>query len=198
MSRVKLCHTEAASPVESRSLIFKNIAYFEMNLSLTPASIYCLIDIVNLQGIYSQPALGNHQTESAIAQTLSDEEQNQCETALLDAVNTIEDGRAVQVVDITSVDLSTRYSDYPINSPLGVVIQMEGQATADVLSSDQFMTSVSTGIIQQCEPVSLVDFDMNETDWTVVYGLVDGTIVQFECLTPGPGPDAKWGQEFCF
>ncbi|MEO0688327.1 MAG: hypothetical protein AAFY76_25515 [Cyanobacteria bacterium J06649_11] len=168
-----------------------------MNLSLIPASIYCLIALVNLQGIYSRSALGNHQTESTIAQTLSDEEQSQCETALLDAVNTIQDGRAVQVVGITSVDLSTRYSDYPTDAPLGVIIQMEGQATADVLSSDQFMTSVSTGIIQQCGPVSLVDFDMNGTDWTVVYGLVNGTVAQFECLTPGPSPDAKWGQEFC-
>lgn len=180
-------------------LLFQKVYLgFQMNYRLVSASTYLLVALISLPGLYVRPALGNHQAESTIAQASSNEEQRQCENAISNAVNTIEDGRAVQVVEVAPVNLSERFDDYPANAPAGVVLRLEGPATANVLSSDQFMTSVSTGIIEACGPVSLVDFQMNATDWTVVFGLVDGNIVPFECLTPGPGPDAQWGQRFCF
>ena len=128
---------------------------------------------------------------------MSEEMQQQCTLALSEAVTALEEGRDVQVADVVSIDISQGYSDYPADAPIGVVFRMNGQAAADVMNSHQFMTTISTQLITECQPVSLVDFQVNYTDWSAKYGLVNGNVIAFECVEPGVGAYTQWGQEFC-
>ncbi|MBE7380476.1 MAG: hypothetical protein F6J95_003565 [Leptolyngbya sp. SIO1E4] len=134
----------------------------------------------------------------ALAQTSPEEIEQQCQIAALEAVSTIEDGRNVQVVDVIGIDLSSGYVGYPANAPMGAIIRLDGSATSDVLSSPQFMATVSSQIITQCQPVSLIEFQMNYTGWAEIYGLVDDSVVAFKCMEADTDANrAPWGQRFC-
>ncbi|MEO1124640.1 MAG: hypothetical protein AAFX95_11200 [Cyanobacteria bacterium J06639_16] len=141
---------------------------------------------------------------SAESELFSDELQSseksteqECRAAFTEAVNTIENGRRVEVVDIVSIDLSRGHRGYPANAPVGIILAMEGQATADVLNSHQFMNNISSQIIEDCQPVSLVEFQMYSTDWAETYGLVNGNVVLFSCIEAGIGANPRWGQVVC-
>ncbi|NEZ61056.1 hypothetical protein [Adonisia turfae] len=133
----------------------------------------------------------------AFAQAMSEEMQQQCSQLVSEAVNSLEEGRDVQVADVVITDISKGYANYPADAPIGVVFRMNGQAAADVMNSHQFMTTISTQLITECQPVSLVDFQVNYTDWSSKYGLVSGSVTRFECVEPGVGINLQWGQEFC-
>ena len=139
----------------------------------------------------------NVRDNEVLAQVSPEALVRRCETVVADAANVIEDGRSAQVVDIMAIELVELYSDYPADAPIGVILRLEGTAAADILSSSQFMNTVSDQVITQCQPVSLVEFQMNDTDWSEVYGLVRDEVVAFECVEAGVGASVVWGQTYC-
>jgi hypothetical protein len=118
---------------------------------------------------------------------------NQCNTTLRAVKSRIKTGRD------TSVDSIRRLSadnGYPRNRPVMLQLRIGGSAGSSIMSSPQFMRSISTGIINSCSDVSAVQFNLNQTGWTDVFGLIGEKVENFKCYdagTPYPG----WGYQVC-
>ncbi|MBD1859973.1 MULTISPECIES: hypothetical protein [Leptolyngbya] len=123
---------------------------------------------------------------------------DKCTTALGNARRRIETGRAVQVVEITSRDISN-YPDAPSGRPTHRYLLMKGAATTSVLNSGQFMKAIATDIIQSCNSTGMVTFALANSGNAVTYGIFPGGRVDgFECLEPGIGAKKPvWGEIYC-
>jgi hypothetical protein len=146
----------------------------------------------------------NTQVSSLIAEQiaqgrLSDEIRQQCTAAVEKAVDRLEEINHLDVVDVSTTNLSERYQNFPGNAPLGVTFAMQGRATENVLNSPQLMTTVSTQMISECQPVSWVRFGFYRSDWYVDYGLINNTVAAFDqCSDPSSPGLPNWGEIFCF
>jgi|GEM_PF-2205521 len=66
--------------------------------------------------------------------------------------------------------------------------------------SPQLMTMISKDVIEHCETVSKVSFNLDQTDWEDTYGLLgQGRVGEFRCVEPGRGSGASlaWGYNTC-
>lgn len=133
------------------------------------------------------------------ASTLSVEQQ--CNITLSEAINTIEDGRSIEV-SIKRWNLSERYDYYPNGAPFGISIILEGRSTLDIMASIQFMSTISDKIITECLPIGLVQFAVYKTDYIESFAFVNGSLRRFECVYMDVEdvvpPDARWGEINCF
>jgi hypothetical protein len=67
-----------------------------------------------------------------------------------------------------------------------------------VLSSPQMLTSLSNGVIQNCNLVSVVTYALNRSDLLNSYGLINNTVQGFECPPNyGRGTRILWGFQHC-
>lgn len=121
-----------------------------------------------------------------------------CNAALLAAENRLEQGRNL-AVSLEYMDVAQTYVDYPMERGDGFAFVMRGPAAEDVMTSAQFMRSVSTEVIRQCPTVSLVEFWVAETDWGLTFGLMDQTQVDaFACLPQEEYTEPNWGYMICY
>jgi len=123
-----------------------------------------------------------------------------CATTLLDARNTLEQGRDVTVGEIRSFDVSSSYPDYPAGRPMSYRFRIGGSAAKDIMMSPQLMTMISKDVIEHCDTVSKVSFNLDQTDWEDTYGLLgQGRVGEFRCVEPGRGSGASlaWGYNTC-
>ena len=121
----------------------------------------------------------------------------QCQAALNEATNTVEEVPSVQMSTMDIRSLAEEYSDFPAERAHGVYIGIEGQAAINVLNSPQLLTSISSQLIEECDSVSMIKFAIHQTDWNVVFGLVDGSVLSFECIEPSLGRIRQWGTTVC-
>lgn len=123
---------------------------------------------------------------------------DKCTTALGNARRRIETGRAVQVVEITSRDISN-YPDAPSGRPTHRYLLMKGAATTSILRSGQFMKAIATDIIQNCNSTGMVTFALANSGYAITYGIFPGGRVDgFKCLEPGIGAKKPvWGEIYC-
>lgn len=120
-----------------------------------------------------------------------------CQVALDEATNTVEEVPSVQMSTMDIRSLAEEYSDFPAERAYGVYIGIEGQAAINVLNSPQLLTSISSQLIEECDSVSMVKFAMHQTDLNVIFGLVGGSVLSFECTEPSPGRITQWGTTVC-
>jgi len=123
-----------------------------------------------------------------------------CATTVLEARNTLEEGRDVNISEIRSSSVSNSYSDYPEGRPMSYRFKLGGSAAADIMYSPQLMTMLSQSIIGSCGTVSNVTFAVDQTDWERTYGLVgQGRVEEFRCIEAGRGSSSSlaWGYKFC-
>jgi len=117
----------------------------------------------------------------------------QCNATLGTAKSRVETGRDA------NVDLIQRFSadnGYPPNRPVMLQFTIGGSAGSSIMNSPEFMRSISTDIIDDCSDVSAVAFNLNQTDWTEVFGLIEGKVEKFKCYSPGT-PYPGWGYQGC-
>ena len=93
-----------------------------------------------------------------------------CDIAIAEARYQIENVNT-QVVRIQAHDMREwSYSNHPKDYPIRVDFNMNGPGSASVMSSSVFLTNLSYDIIMACEPVSIVSFGVDGTDWGRDYG----------------------------
>jgi hypothetical protein len=124
------------------------------------------------------------------------EVQLECQSAVQEAIQTLERGRDLTVIKVNSSDVSRRYITYPTDSTLGLHLFLRGSAVEHVLRSPVFMSNISTQMMNQCGPLSLVAFHQDQSDWFVTFGWMDGRAVKFDCLDEYTG-QTYWGETFC-
>jgi hypothetical protein len=123
-----------------------------------------------------------------------------CATTVLDARNTLEQGRDVTVGDIRIANISTFYANYPEGRPMSYRFKLRGSAVEDIMRSPQLMTMLSKDIIEHCDTVGKVSFNPDQTDWEESYGLLgQGIVGEFRCVEPGSrsGSSLAWGYNIC-
>jgi hypothetical protein len=125
--------------------------------------------------------------------------QQQCDSAVRKAVNRFEETRNIDVADISKINLSERYSNYPPNAPIGVAFGLVGEAVPDIMNSSQLMTAISTQLIIECPPVSWIRIGQYQTGFYAIFGLVDGSVSAFQqCQDAGIGRRLlRWGERYC-
>ena len=66
-----------------------------------------------------------------------------------------------------------------------------------MLSSPQFMLSLSQEVIDDCGATSSVRFGSDNSGWHDIYGLVDGDVTGFTCVDLYADRQLEWGEYFC-
>lgn len=85
----------------------------------------------------------------------------------------------------------------PADRPVSILFFLGGQGQASVLSSPQFMLSLSQEVIEDCGATSSVRFGSDNSGWHDIYGLVDGEVTGFTCVELYADRDLEWGEYFC-
>lgn len=125
--------------------------------------------------------------------------KDSCQVALAKAKNQLK-SKNVRVVNLNEYDMSKESysSEYPEKYPIRVSMSLEGSGTESVMNSTIFLKALSSNIILGCEPVSLVEFGANQTDWINTFGLLgNNKVEEFECLPPGTTTRIPWGYTVC-
>lgn len=113
------------------------------------------------------------------------ERGRECQAEIDAATETVEGGRDVRVIRVIQRDASDSYSGYPDDASFSLNFMMEGTAVPAVMNSPQFMTIISTDVIDTCQSISLVKFTESQLDQSRIYGSVDGSVSPLRCiLTP--------------
>jgi hypothetical protein len=138
---------------------------------------------------------------SSSAQAQNRKPSVECNAALQNAKNLIQNNRKVKVVHTSQENISQHYKhdkNYPKNRPLSYGFGLRGPATLSVLYSDKFLTRIAKDIIDNCSSISIVDFGEYGTDHIATYGLFrNNTVAAFECVDPGTKIKLSWGYVVC-
>jgi hypothetical protein len=121
----------------------------------------------------------------------------QCNAVVADVKQKISEGRSVNVT-IESINVAKLYPDYPRRHPLGYVIRLEGRASTTIMESPQFLSTVTEMILSRCPPASLVEFNIDHTDWIRTFGMISNNqFKEFECIFPRDKKEITWGYQIC-
>lgn len=90
------------------------------------------------------------------------------------------------------------YNDLaPADRPASLLLALGGSGQASILSSPQFMLSLSQEVIQYCSAISSVQFSSDSSGWHDIYGLIDGEVTGFNCVELQGDLELNWGEYFC-
>lgn len=121
-----------------------------------------------------------------------------CQNMILAGTEKIKDSWQIRQIRTELVDLTKTYDDHPQGQPLGFSFIIEGKEADTVMGAGKLQHQISHHVINNCNRISLVEFGVYQTDWSLSYGLFeDGEIKRFDCQEPGPGPSLVWGLDFC-
>ncbi|MBD2138352.1 hypothetical protein H6F32_12280 [Anabaena sp. FACHB-1237] len=125
----------------------------------------------------------------------------ECNVSLQRAKKQIQKNRKVKVVHTSQENISQHYKSYPNNRPFSYLFELTGSATQSILSSEKFLTAISTEIINKCPSISMVEFNESRTDHVESYGLLENNDVGlFKCLDmddPMARTKLHWGYVVC-
>lgn len=114
-----------------------------------------------------------------------------CRDAILNAETRISDVPNTALVDI---DVVTAPDGHPPDRRALMRFVAGGPGSGVILTSPEFMQTISTAIITGCEIVSVVEFALDESDGIEQFGLIDGEVKRFDCVEAG---EPTWGYQRC-
>lgn len=127
-----------------------------------------------------------------------------CQAAIDEAKSGIADIPSIVFNESREADISNLYEDAPKEGSQQYQLIVGGAGGRNILNySPKLMTEVSTEIINNCGKIGSVKFELSEADERVanhklVYGLIDGSVKEFECVSPSEETSKlKWGQASC-
>lgn len=130
-----------------------------------------------------------------------------CEEALVSAREKLNSVSDANVVDFGSS--RHEYLEYPDDRVLVYDFTLENNDGAiSVMNSPEFLTIITTWVIDSCDSIGVVDYGIIGSDWVRSYGIMDADtyqieqqIGQFECLDPRIAPEetdeVPWGYQAC-
>jgi hypothetical protein len=154
-----------------------------------------LLACVSTLGFLGIISIGNIFTyDSVIAVTANSAECNQ---AIAQTKSQLSKIKKLNLISSQSKDISNLYKDFPAGKNIEQRFVFTGKAAANVLNSPKMLGSMSNNIIKKCNSTGAVFFGIDRSDNSLIYGLVNNQITQFECLSAGIGAKPKWGQLVC-
>ncbi|HEY9631582.1 MAG TPA: hypothetical protein V6C84_30185 [Coleofasciculaceae cyanobacterium] len=122
-----------------------------------------------------------------------------CSNALASAQQRLEEGRTL-TIGIRQNDISNQYPDHPEGRTSQYMFVLSGRPTLTILNSPQFMRSISSEIIENCDSVGIVSFIQWNSDGPAMFGIMpSGQVEGFHCLERNRRSQVRpqWGQEVC-
>lgn len=154
---------------------------------------------MKLQAVFCLLALSSSMANlfCSPAQAENEQDSSACEAAITSAKERIFRGRNITAVKVNASDHN--YLNPPASRPLIIHLSLSGEATPSVMESPVFQKAIASEIIKSCTSVGAVAFSQAQTDWVSQVGLMpNGTIQQFECVTPnGENRALPWGKYPC-
>jgi len=147
------------------------------------------IAVFSISSLLSQNALADislrssSYTENIVANT------SQCDLAVASVENQLTSGRSLQIEMSEKVSGDELFGKPPAERPERHSFGMSGDAVSSVMGSPVFLNSLATEIINDCDTVSAVSFNLWQSDYIEVFGLKDGQNVErFTCSLEGYDP----------
>ncbi len=94
---------------------------------------------------------------------------SRCNAAVLSAIDNIEQGRNIGVL-VDGEPLSDRFRTIPPARPNGITMGLGGPAALSVMFSPQFLTYISTLLMQDCTTVGAVVYSATEAGFERTFG----------------------------
>ncbi len=140
------------------------------------------------------------------------ESSSRCDLAIIEAVDTLEQGRELGVL-VDAAQLHQRFLSVPATRPNGISMGLDGPAARSVMFSPQFLTILSTGVMQDCTTVGAVVYSSAEAGFERTFGYLPALetvsrspnavpVGEFECMVPNDRPanqgdKVPWGNSMC-
>jgi hypothetical protein len=72
-----------------------------------------------------------------------------------------------------------------------------GKLVENIMTSTQMLTAMSNQLIEGCNNIAVVTYAQKASGNIRTFGLIQGTVQEFEYISPGPGQNLKlrWGVE---
>ncbi|MEM9925743.1 MAG: hypothetical protein AAF915_18670 [Cyanobacteria bacterium P01_D01_bin.50] len=157
----------------------------------------------------SQPSTATDPTTPDTTQTTETTETTPdpallCQAAIDEAKSDIADVPGIVFNESKESDISNLYEDAPKERLEQYQYTLGGSGGRNILNySPKLMTEVTIKIVNNCSQIGSVKFELSEADERVanhklVYGLIDGSVKEFECVSPSEETSKlKWGQASC-
>ena len=131
-----------------------------------------------------------------------DSETEECRAAIASVENQLETGRQLQI-EVSGIE-KHYYPDHPEGRPNEYGLGVSGDAARSVMSSPMLMSSLAELVINSCNSISLISFNLYQTGAAQVFGLMPNKKVEvlqcpadYDDYFPNPYPrELTWG-EFC-
>ena len=94
-------------------------------------------------------------------------------------------------------DISSIYQDIPKERSSEYKFTVGGRGGKNIMYSPVFMTDISKNIIENCNNIGSVQFEVDQTDNRIAYGLVKDSVKKFDCTASKDNSKLKWGQVSC-
>ncbi len=150
---------------------------------------------------------------SAIIREMADaavpDSSRRCNLAIIEAVDTLEQGRELGVL-VDAVQLRQRFVSVPASRPDGISMGLDGPAARSVMLSPQFLTILSTGMMQDCTTVGAVLYSSAEAGFERTFGYLPELetanispsavpVGEFVCAVPAGNREDRvpWGNGMC-
>lgn len=129
---------------------------------------------------------------------------SRCNTAVLSAIDNIEQGRDIGVL-VDAERLSDRFRTVPAARPNGINMGLGGPAALSVMFSPQFLTYISSTLMRDCTTVGAVVYSATEAGFERTFGYLPGRgaassvpVGEFTCSGTGEGREKpEWGTRLC-
>ena len=143
-------------------------------------------------------------------QSKTKQQSDYCDLALDKVQIKLRENRRRINVDFRPREITSKedwYEDMPSNRPYDLWVVMRGNEgdMSNAMNSQQFLTTLASNIITNCDRVSVVTFGINGTDYLRSYGLINNKVVYFKCVDRATFLAAKrissrviyWGRQLC-
>lgn len=134
------------------------------------------------------------------AQNISNESQ-ECQTAIASVEKQLKTNRQLKI-NASVIEKLKYYPDHPRSRPNQYGFGISGEAARSVMSSPVLINSLAKQIINNCDSIGAVSFNLYRTGATQLHGLMPNEKVKFfKCPADFDDYDVyprmlKWG-EFC-
>jgi hypothetical protein len=110
--------------------------------------------------------------------------------------------KSLQLMPIKIMNISqNQYIDSPANRSKILYLNIVGSGGENLMNSPKLMQDISANIIKNCNSIAAISFNIAQTDWGEIYGIVaDGSVVRFKCSEmKSDMSDTRlvWGNHVC-
>ena len=120
-----------------------------------------------------------------------------CQAAIDESKSEVANISGIGVNKSSKNDISSIYQNLPKKRSSEYKFTVGGRGGKNIMYSPVFMTDISKNIIENCNNIGSVKFEVDQTDNRIAYGLVKNSVKKFDCTSATDKSKLEWGQISC-